>query len=250
MPLREHFGTSGNWLFRWRSYLPLVLFVPVIAVMAIDPPVEGGQMADRLWEGLCLLVAVIGAVVRIVAVGSAPAGTSGRNTAEGQVASTVNTTGLYSLVRHPLYVGNYLMWMGPALLPRHAWLALSISLAYWLYYERIMFAEEEFLRAKFGAEYERWASATPAFVPGLGHPIHWRPAALPFSGRSALRREYSGWLGVVGSFLLLDFVGESATYGEPHVDPMWLVIFGVTLVVYLVLRTLKKRTGVLKVEGR
>ena len=25
MPLREEFAASGQWLFRWRSYLPVVL---------------------------------------------------------------------------------------------------------------------------------------------------------------------------------------------------------------------------------
>jgi hypothetical protein len=34
MELREHFEGSGQWLFRWRSYLPLVLLIPLAAAVA------------------------------------------------------------------------------------------------------------------------------------------------------------------------------------------------------------------------
>jgi len=185
--------------------------------------------------------------VRAVAIGSAPAGTSGRNTAEGQVASTVNTTGMYSVVRHPLYLGNFLNWMGVALFPRSGWLAVVIALAFWLYYERIMFAEEEFLRGKFGPAYEEWASRTPAFLPDFRR---WRPATLPFSGRNVLKREYSGVLGIVACLAALDVVRDSTAAGEPSIDPMWIGILAITLVLYFVLRTLKRHTRVLHVEGR
>jgi protein-S-isoprenylcysteine O-methyltransferase Ste14 len=139
------------------------------------------------------------------------------------------------------------MWLGVALFPRSAWLALVIVLAFWLYYERIMFAEEEFLRTKFGPQYERWAAETPAFLPD---PRRWRPPTLPFSGRNVLKREYSGLLGVVACLTALDVVRESAARGELAIDPMWVVLFALTLVLYVVLRTLKRHTRVLHVEGR
>ena len=247
MPLREEFETSGQWLFRWRSYLPVALLVPVVAfagLRAREGLIDG---PSRAFDLVCLVVSMLGVVVRAVAVGSAPAGTSGRNTAEGQVASTVNTTGMYSIVRHPLYVGNYLNWLGVALFPRSAWLAIVVSLAFWLYYERIMFAEEEFLRGKFGEAYARWASSTPAFVPD---PRRWRPPALPFSTRTVLKREYSGVLGVVVCLAALDVVRDSAARGTFAYDPMWAWLTGATLVLYVALRTLKRHTRVLHVEGR
>ena len=99
-----------------------------------------------------------------------PKDTSRRNTGRPQ-AETLNTTGLYSVVRHPLYLGNYLMWLGVALFPGAWWAPVIVSLVFWLYYERIMFAEEEFLRRQFGEHYTAWAAATPAFLPRLGR---WR----------------------------------------------------------------------------
>jgi protein-S-isoprenylcysteine O-methyltransferase Ste14 len=247
MPLREEFVSSGNWLFRWRSYLPVVLFVPVVAVTWLRARAGALPVPGRGWDLFCLAVSMAGVAVRALAIGSAPAGTSGRNTAEGQIASTVNTTGMYSVVRHPLYVGNFLNWLGVALFPRSAWLALVITLAFWLYYERIMFAEEEFLRGKFGPEYERWAAETPAFVPD---PRRWRAPALPFSGRNVLKREYSAVLGVVACLTALDVVRDSTVRGTAAIDPMWVGLFAAAFVLYWLLRTLKRHTRVLHVEGR
>ena len=251
MPLREEFRHTGNFLFRWRSYLPLVILVAVLVAMLRYSYPNGSATQATLYEALCFLVSVLGLGVRIAAVGCAPQGTSGRNTAEGQVATTVNTTGLYSLVRHPLYLGNFLMYLGIAMMPRSGWLVLTFVLVFWLYYERIMYAEEEFLRERFGEVYERWASATPAFLPRLTCLAScWRRPALPFSRRSVLKREYSGVIAMVACFAVLDAIGESRVRGELTVDPFWAVLFGITLVLYLTLIAVKRRTRLLKVPGR
>jgi protein-S-isoprenylcysteine O-methyltransferase Ste14 len=157
MALREELEQRGEWLFRRRSYLPLVLLVVVLAVMAAHPHGAPHTVGGAAWEWWCVTVSLVGVGVRVATVGYAPDGTSGRNT-HGQVASVLNTTGAYALVRHPLYLGNYLMWLGAALFPRVAWLPVVVTLAYSLYYERIMLAEEAFLRQRFGATFEAWAS--------------------------------------------------------------------------------------------
>lgn len=252
MPLREDFRRTGNWLFRWRSYLPLVVLVAVLVAMTTTYSYPSGSARAAIWyEALCFVVSLLGLGVRIAAVGCAPQGTSGRNTAEGQVATTVNTTGLYSLVRHPLYLGNFLMYLGIVMMPRSGWLALTFVLVFWLYYERIMYAEEEFLRERFGETYEDWANATPAFLPRF-HCLAscWRRPALPFSRRSVLKREYSGVFAMVACFAVLDTIGESRVRGELTVDPFWAVLFGLTLVAYVTLIALKRRTRLLKVPGR
>src|SRR5919206_4624496 len=110
MALREEFVRSGNWLFRRRSYLPVLLFIPVLLSMRHFTYPHGRQIFDRLWELLCLLISLSGLGIRVLVVGHTPAGTSGRNTRDGQVASQLNTTGMYSVVRHPLYAGNFLTW--------------------------------------------------------------------------------------------------------------------------------------------
>ena len=243
MPLREEFDRTGQWLFRWRSYLPLLLFLPVLAALHDFTYFGGSHALDLAWEAVCIGVAFTGLLVRAATVGFAARGTSGRNTSEGQVAATVNTTGLYSLVRHPLYLGNYLMWLGPALFPRRWWLPLLVSLIFCVYYERIMFAEEEFLRRKFGALYEEWASATPAFLPFTrGWRQRWRRPALPFSLATVLQREYSGFYGAVATFTVLETVADRAAMGRWTWDPAWVAFFAGGTLVYVALLLAKRRT--------
>lgn len=94
----------------------------------------------------------VGFLIRFYTIGTTPHGTSGRNTKQ-QVAEVLNSTGIYATLRHPLYLGNYLIWIGIVTYVFNPLFILIISLIFWLYYDRIMFAEERFLEKKFGDEY-------------------------------------------------------------------------------------------------
>ncbi len=163
MALKEEIERQGNWLFRWRSYLPL-LILPLAFWAAADAGFSRQEPGS--WDVVCFVVSCLGLAVRVLVAGFVPAGTSGRNVAK-QEASRLNSTGIYSTMRHPLYVGNFLMALGVVLFLRSPWFTLVFALAYGLYYERIMFAEEEFLRRRYRAGYEKWAARTPAVIPSF-----------------------------------------------------------------------------------
>ncbi len=246
MALREEFESSGNWLFRRRSYLPLLLFVPLLVDMIWFRTSIGRPDLQIAWEYVCIAVSFSGLVVRALTIGFRPAGTSGRNT-HAQVAEQLNTSGMYSIVRHPLYVGNFLMWIGVGMFNADWRLVAFFIVAFALYYERIMYAEEEFLRRKFGTAYTDWAEHTPAFFPRLSA---WRPPTLKFSLRSVLRHEYSSFFAMIVAFVILGVVQHLVAYGRFAVETRWIVLGAVGLVVYVTLRTMKKRTRLLAVEGR
>lgn len=246
MALREEFERTGNWLFRWRSYLPLALIgVFLLALREYEYPGHSERL-DALWEALCLSVSFFGLAIRIFTVGHTPKRTSGRNTKE-QVANTLNTTGIYSVVRHPLYLGNFFMGLGIALFEHLWWLTLIYMLVFWLYYERIMFAEEAFLRNKFGNEYIKWAEITPAFIPRFKNYV--KPN-LPFSIKNILKREYNGFFMIIIVLFIFEVAGDLVAEQKFEVDLYWVVILSVGFVVWMVLRTLKKKTNLLNVDGR
>lgn len=193
-----------------------------------------------------MVISFSGLVLRAVVVGHAPRGTSGRNTRD-QVADTLNTTGMYSVVRHPLYLANYLIMIGFTMEFHVWWLALLTTCIYALYYERIMLAEEAFLRARFGAAFEQWAAATPAFIPRFGG---WKPSPVPFCWRTVLQREYNAFFLIIAVFFLLDLIGDSIVERRLKLDPVWFGIFIGGFVIFATLRTLKKRTHLLTVGGR
>jgi len=246
MALNEELQCQGNWLFRWRSYLPLSLILLVgLALQQFRLPF-GSLSIHEIWEEACLGMSFLGLFVRAMAVGFAPAGTSGRNT-KSQIADSLNTTGIYSIVRHPLYLGNYLIGLGIALVLWVWWLPVIYTLVFCVYYERIMFAEEAFLRRTIGEEFTHWSANTPAFRPRFSQ---WRRPALPFSLRTVLRREYSGMLVVILGHSGLEF-GEHAILRQGYSwQSSWFVLTIGGAMVYLLLRTLKKRTTLLDVPGR
>jgi len=154
MALQEELEKQGVWLFRYRSYLPLVvLLIGTILYLRTEIYPDTFFLEETPYEIFyemgCLLVSLLGLFIRIYTVGHTPKNTSGRNV-KNQLADYLNTTGSYSVVRHPLYVGNFLMWLGPALITGNLWFIVAFCFFYWIYYERIMFAEEQFLRKKFG----------------------------------------------------------------------------------------------------
>ncbi|HET7921320.1 MAG TPA: isoprenylcysteine carboxylmethyltransferase family protein [Gammaproteobacteria bacterium] len=246
MAMLEEMEQTGNRLFRWRSFLPLILVgIFLLALQQYRYP-DNSRLLDEYWEIICLGISFFGLGIRALTIGFTPERTSGRNTRE-QIADTLNTSGVYSLVRHPLYLGNFFMGLGIALFIHTWWMTLIYILLFWVYYERIMIAEEGFLRKKFGSVYLDWAAVTPAFVPRFGA---YRKAELPFSFRNVLRREYNGFFAIVVTLFMLETVGDFVTEGTFSPDTWWLVLLTISFVIWLVLRTLKKYTRLLAVEGR
>ena len=251
MALQEEFEKQGNWLFRYRGVLPLIpLVIGILLYIRTELYPETfileGTAYEIYYETFALLISLFGLFIRIYTVGYTPGNTSGRNTAEGQVAESLNTTGMYSMVRHPLYLGNFFMWLGPAMLTGNLWFLIIFCLFYWIYYERIMFAEEQFLRKKFQSRFTDWAANVPAFFPRLRN---FEKPLLPFSWKKVLKKEKNGFTAVFLVFLLFDVTGNlidhTATYN-------YFLIAGciISLLLYAVLKFLKYKTKVLDEEGR
>lgn len=246
-PLQESIRLQGDWLFRWRSYTPLPLLGGLLAWIALFPPVPGEEgLVGSIVGGLAIPVGVLGIVIRCWVGGIIPGGTSGRGTLR-QRADELNRTGPYSVTRNPLYLGTMLMWVSGALMTHHLSAAVLTIAYFWFCYERIIVAEERFLVGQFGEAYRDWAAETPALLPRLAG---YTRGALPFSFRTALKREYSGMLGLVVTLWVMNELGGwRATGVLPH-DRGWNIALGTAAVGYVALLTLKKRTRLLHTEGR
>jgi hypothetical protein len=151
------------------------------------------------------------------------------------------------VVRHPLYLGNLVIWFGISLSVRNVWSCLVVLLVFWLYYERIIYAEEEFLETRFGQRFLQWARRTPTFIPRWRN---WRRPDLPFSFRTALKREYHSISAVLPIFTTSDIIEDLFVERRLELDPLWGALSAAGGVFYLVVRFITKRTEWLHVEGR
>ena len=234
---------NGQWLFRRRSYLPLILLPFALLVVSTHRDyLAGSEQGDFFYKLACLTISLIGLLIRAVTLGYAQPGTSGRNTRE-QIADSLNTTGLYSVCRHPLYLGNILMALGVLLFTRSLLLAAAGTLAYVMFYERITAMEERFLSNKFGEEFRTWAERVPWILPRFGG---WTSPQYSFDSRPAIKGEFYGLTATAASIFVLDTADRWFIERKIEFHPFWLYFLIGTVVLFIILRHLRKHTTLLE----
>lgn len=235
MLIKNELDKQGNWLFKRRGQLPILLLLfGILALSENKQQIFKGEVI--YWQAICFSISCIGLMLRCYIVGYTPENTSGRNTSK-QIADVLNSNGMYSIVRHPLYLGNFIAWLGLALYINSWWLVLIFVLMFWIYYERIMYAEEMFLLNKFGETYSTWAATTPTFFPRFSN---WKPNVHSFSFKKVLKQEYSGLMALIISFAVLDFLENYFRTSLWELNLYWFSILVATMILVLILRTLKK----------
>ncbi|MFM6935843.1 MAG: methyltransferase family protein [Flavobacteriales bacterium] len=231
----------GNQLFKYRGFVPIVFVVLAFVIQLQDTQVRSDYW---FYEKLALFLVVLGHLIRALTVGHRSMQTSGRNRSH-QVAEVLNTRGMYSIVRHPLYLANILIWIGWAALLCIPWLTVVATMVFVVYYFFIMFAEEQFLRRKFGAAYETWHHRTPRLIP---NPFLYSSNSNDFSWRIVFKNEYPGWTASLTIALciysllinkLYPFEENSSLYLKG-----WLILGGGIAIFGLTFRYLKHRTNV------
>lgn len=246
MQLSEQFEKQGAWLFKYRGVLPIAILA-VGASLYIRTKLYPesffleGTSYEKYYEAACLITSLCGFAIRVYTVGYSPPNTSGRNTQE-QLAEQLNIKGIYSIVRNPLYLGNFFMWLGLALITGNFWFIASFVLLYVLYYERIIYTEEQFLKRKFGQQFTRWAGQTPAIVPNIRL---FSENEYPFSWRKVLRQEKNGLAALFLIYCAFDIVGELVK-GRREFNYYLLVGTVLSVVAYLVLKYLKYNSTLLE----
>jgi protein-S-isoprenylcysteine O-methyltransferase Ste14 len=246
MALIQSMEKQGNFLFKYRGQFPVILFFLAVPFIYLTDYNNISQQVQTYCLYTAIILSAIGFLVRFYTIGTTPKGTSGRNTTK-QVANVLNSTGTYSIIRHPLYLGNYLIWLGIAVATLNIYFIVIMSLLFWIYYERIIFAEERFLEGKFGNDFLRWSNTLPAIIPLS---LKFKRADTPFSIVSVLRREYASILSTAIGFT---FVEGFRTYFTTAIWSIssfsFKVLIGI-LILVLILRSLKHYTNLLMEKGR
>jgi len=124
----------------------LGLLLMLVCGIFAEPAGEG-----RIYAGLAL--AFVGQAWRIYA-----AGVIYKN-------KQLATTGAYSLVRHPLYLGNFLILAGFTLACFNWVVVLVVLLFFWIYYPAAIRYEDYKLERIFGEQWRAWSVGTPAMFP-------------------------------------------------------------------------------------
>lgn len=149
---------------RIAHYGPLVVAV-VLLVMRRPDNWLGGEIVswhavDRYYTGLALVV--IGLAFTVWARVQLAGNWSGSVTVKEKHELIMR--GPYRLVRHPIYAGALLAFLGTAI-AQDQWRSLLALVIVWLAWWRKWRLEERFMQETFGAAYTNYRAKVPAVVP-------------------------------------------------------------------------------------
>lgn len=185
----------GNFLFRHRNGLFPLAFA--LLLWKGRPVFDQDLMAAAVGFS----VAMLGQVLRAATIGLAYIIRGGR---KRQVyAEALVTDGLFSHCRNPLYVGNLLILAGVGL-ASNSLVFMAVGMPFFLFaYRTIVAAEENFLRQKFGVEFDDYCRRVNRFVPrfsGLGRTLQ----SMEFNWSRLVVKEYgSAFAWLAGGLLLV-----------------------------------------------
>ena len=183
----------GNFLYHWRKpILPIVFFGMIVA---IKPALFlGSESLDFVITVLGLLVALAGQAIRLFTIGYAYIHRGGKN--RQVYATRLVVGGIYSHTRNPMYLGSFLINLGLSIVYGSAVLTLVVLLVFCAVYLAVILAEEDFLKRKFGREYEDYTKRVNRLWPDLRGIRATLQAFDHYDWRRVLRKESGTILGL------------------------------------------------------
>jgi protein-S-isoprenylcysteine O-methyltransferase Ste14 len=118
------------------------------------------------------------------------------------------STGPFSLVRNPLYLGNVALWVGFAVSARLLGMVPLILVVLGLEYHAIVRWEEHFLTARLGDSYRAYAARVPRWLPTRA-PITRASNSGVYSWRETFFSERGTLVAITAGYLML--------YAKSHV---------------------------------
>lgn len=146
----------------------LPLLIAALLLAAREAPV---RLLNEHWLPQSVALALAGAAITIVGLALTvwarrTLGTNWSGTVTVKRDHELVLAGPYRHVRHPIYSGLLLAFVGSAL-ARAEWRGLLALVLAWLAFWRKWRVEERFMRETFGRAYSDYAARTPAVIPRL-----------------------------------------------------------------------------------
>jgi protein-S-isoprenylcysteine O-methyltransferase Ste14 len=218
----------GVWLRRYRRYLPVPF--AVVCVVWLRPVMLGGSpVLDTVTDVLGVLVCALGQWMRMWAWGS--------NATVGKWG--VRDRGPYTLMRHPLYTGNFLIAAGLVIIFNNPWAYLLLLAPFAYLYHVITDMEEKRMHRRFGEDYRHYEGMdVPRFFPAWGNLGAAIRSTRPFGWKFAWRKEYEsccGWIAGAAALELYEGLWTRGWEGNWPYTVWWLLLLGVVGVISFVL---------------
>lgn len=214
-----------------------MLPVAVILLLIPSPRFSG----DPAVAGLVgFLLAVLGQLARITTIGLAYIIRGGKD--HKVYAEDLVTSGLYSHVRNPMYVGNFFLIIGLAI-ASNSWVfaLVGIPLALGMH-KAIVAAEENFLRNKFGAQFDAYCARVPRWVPRLSGLVA-TVRGMHFDWRRVVSKEYAAtfdWFSAVAAVVLIKLWADDVLDDHEGLVATMVIVIALRFVLWYAARQINR----------
>ena len=141
------------------------------------------------------------------------------------------------MLRNPLYLANYLNWLGIILLFSNFLVTISLTIFFCFYYYYIILTEEDFLVKKFKEKYKIYFKETPRIIPTLKN---WKKPETKFNFFKTIVNIKNGLLGISIIFYLIFSIETFKNTGSIFVIN-WIFYFMVfSFILYALLKIILK----------
>ncbi len=225
----------GNFFFKYRNWvfipLYLALFIPSTEIVSSE------QHYLTLWLGL--FITILGQMIRWATVGFDYIDRGGKD--KKVYASRLVTGGIFNHCRNPLYIGNILKLAGLGILTNSLLYIIIFVPAFMFIYQAIVLAEENYLRTKFGQDFDVYCQQVNRWIPSFSGLIttfnnmsfRWQ--------RPVVKENSSVFIWSLGILLILLFKYPELTHQDTQLRSQLLVVFIPLLTaLYFGIRYLKK----------
>ncbi|ADJ27241.1 methyltransferase family protein [Nitrosococcus watsonii] len=229
----------GNFLFKYRNIVfPLVLVVLLFGFRPL--PLSDNTSYSLGTSMLGFFISAMGEGIRVAVIGLAYIKRGGLN--KRVHADTLVQEGIFAHCRNPLYLGNLLILFGLFLIHNNPWVYF-LGLGFFLTaYTAIVMAEEAYLEAKFGADYQSYCRRVNRWLPrlrGLGKTL----GSMQFNWRRVIAKDYaSAYSWMVLALLIMGY--KALLFPLTEQAALWLKELGILFIllttVFIIARYLKK----------
>lgn len=225
----------GNFFFKYRNWV----FIPMYLALFLPSP-ELVAAKHHVWLILTgLFITISGQAIRCATIGLDYIDRGGKD--KKVFASRLVTKGIFEHCRNPLYVSNILKLLGIGLLADSLLYVLLFIPAFLFIYQAIVLAEENYLGAAFGRDYEDYCRRTHRWLPRLsGLAETFKSMSFRWQ-RPVVKENSSIFVWLIGIALILLFkYPELIDFNEQLRNQLLAIILPSLTAIYLGIRYLKK----------
>ncbi len=211
--------------------ISIIVTVPIFFIRKLYPV---NLFWDNIFDVIGIILILKGNLIRMMA--------RGHKRTNSQQGEMLVMTGLYSIVRNPMYLGSFLVGTGFILLLWPFWVLFIFALIFYLRFNRQMLKEEVLLKRNFGKKYEEYCQKTPRFFPSIQNILRIESKKYLDLKEAFSTKEKWGLLTWIALAFVLEIIQEKFVFQSFSISSAGIVFLSAILL-YGILLSLKNKLG-------